>query len=278
VDNLSQPTSNADDLNGTSSNGNATMGQSALNINYPYLNAMQKPPQSAVELATQQRLQGDVEKNKTFENIEVIGEGPRYTIGSGDILRIMVRNQPEFTGRFVVNEDGFIQYNWVGDVKVAGLTKEELNPLLVDKLQKYVRYPEVSILIEEYNSKFVYVLGDVQRPGKYPMKGDKLTLREALILSGLPTDKSAMKRTRIVRETEKGPKSIKVNLKDILLNGKLDKNYDLMPGDIIVVPTSTFHKVTDSAYKVTAPLFHAMAIYELGWGSQDEGGIFGKKK
>jgi polysaccharide export outer membrane protein len=213
-----------------------------------------------------------IEKSEPYQEIEVIGEGTRYTIGPGDILQIMVRNQADFTGRFVVNDNGYIQYNWVGDVKAAGLTKEELKINLRDALTEYVKYPEVSVIILEFRSKFVYVLGNVLRPGKYPMMGDKLNLRESVIMAGLPErDTAAMKRTRIIRETEEGPKAIKVNLKEILLEGKLDQNYDLMPGDIVVVPQSRFHTGTTWFSKIVSPIFQALAIYEIGFGSDDDG-------
>lgn len=237
-----------------------------LKINVGYIEE-----QKDVNGQGQADLSRDVEKPMTYDEIEVVGEGPRYTIGPGDVLQIMVRTQPDFSGRFVVNDSGDIQYNWVGDVKAAGLTKEELKKDLKEKLQKFIRYPEVSVVILEFNSKFVYVLGDVVRPGKYSMKGDKLTLREAVIMAGLPSKTSAMKRTKVVRETENGPKALKVNLQDILLEGNLETNYDLLPGDIIVVPTSRYHKGTDIANKVLSPLFQALAIYEIGFGEDDNG-------
>lgn len=213
-----------------------------------------------------------VEQPRPYQEIEVIGEGARYTIGPGDILQIMVRDQSEFTGRFVVNDNGYIQYNFVGDVKAAGFTKEELKSVLREKLTQYVKYPELSVIILEYRSKFVYVLGNVAKPGKYPMQGDKLTLREAVIFAGLPErETAAMKRTRIIRETEDGPQSIKVNLKEVLLEGRLDQNYDLLPGDIVVVPQSRFHTATTWFSKIISPIFQALAVYEIGFGSDDDG-------
>lgn len=213
----------------------------------------------------------DIERPQTYQEIEVIGEGARYSIGPGDILQIMVRNQPDFSGRFVVNDDGYIQYNWVGDVKAAGLTKEELKLDIKEKLLQFIRYPEVSVVILEYKSKFVYVLGEVARPGKYPMKGDELTLRDAIVMSGLPTKTAAIKRTRVIRGSEDGPNTIKVNLDDILHEGKLENNYDLVPGDIIVIPRSRYHKTMDVVNKVVSPLFQALSIYEIGFGEDDNG-------
>src|SRR3989338_2250469 len=83
-----------------------------------------------------------------------IGKGP-YTLGRDDVIRIEVRNQPEFSGEFTVGPTGKIQYNYLGDVHVAGLTKTEMEEILTQMLGMYVRVPEVLVTITGYNSKVV---------------------------------------------------------------------------------------------------------------------------
>jgi polysaccharide export outer membrane protein len=205
----------------------------------------------------------DVEGVRHMKTVEVVGEGERYTLGPEDVVQIMVRNQPDFSGYFVVGPEGHIQYNWCGDIKAEGLTKEELKALLTEKLAEYVRYPEVSVAIVEYNSKAVYIVGSVNNPGKYPMKGDHIELRDALVLAGLPTDTSALSRAKIVRETEDGPVDIQVNLKDLLYKGQMDKNFELLPGDIVYVPMSRFVKTTDVMSQTLGPVFQAAAVYSI---------------
>jgi len=206
----------------------------------------------------------DVEGIRHMKTVEVVGEGERYTLGPEDVVQIMVRNQPDFSGYFVVGPEGHIQYNWCGDIKAEGLTKEELKALLTETLTEYVRYPEVSVAIVQYNSKAVYVVGSVAKPGKYPMKGDHIELRDALVLAGLPTDVGALKRARIVRETEDGPVDIEVNLKELLYKGEMDKNYELLPGDIVYVPMSRFVRTTNAMSQTFGPLFQAAAVYSVG--------------
>ena len=93
--------------------------------------------------------------------IEVIGEGSDYTLGIDDVVTIIVRNQPDFSGRFVVDPEGNIQYNFVGDIPAVGKTKEELKAEIMKRLTRFVRYPEVAVMISEYRSKAVYVFGFV---------------------------------------------------------------------------------------------------------------------
>ena len=131
-----------------------------MNVNVGYVQGQRRMEEGHQEMNIR-----DVERPIPYEQIEIIGEGPRYTIGQGDILQIMVRNQKDFTGRFVVNDNGYIQYNWVGDVKAAGQTKEELKLILKEKLTKFVRFPEVSVIILEYRSKFVF--DHLFQPEKY---------------------------------------------------------------------------------------------------------------
>src|SRR3989338_7820240 len=95
----------------------------------------------------------------------VVGEG-FYTLGRDDIIQIDVRNQPEFSGVFVIGFDGKIQYNYLGDLTVAGLTKYEVQQVVEKLLQRFVRVPLVNVAVVAYNSKVVYVIGEVNAPGK----------------------------------------------------------------------------------------------------------------
>ena len=126
-----------------------------------------------------------------------------YTLGIGDVVAIEVRNQPEFSNSYIVGPDGNIQYAFAGDVKAEGLTKYELKDVLSEKLEKYVRGAEITVSIAAYRSKFVYMMGALRGPGKYPMKGDKVDLREALIASGLPLPSAALRRVYIITPSEK---------------------------------------------------------------------------
>src|SRR3989338_6046291 len=121
----------------------------------------------------------------------ILGDGP-YTLGRDDVINIDVRNQPEFTGDFIIGFDGRIQYNYLGDIPIAGMTKYEVQQVMEKLLTRYVRVPVVSVTILAYNSKVVYVIGEVGRPGKYIMRGDAIKLREAILAAGLPTPIAAL--------------------------------------------------------------------------------------
>ena len=172
----------------------------------------------------------------------VVGNGP-YTLGRDDMIRIQVRNQPDFSGDFVVGPEGEIQYNYLGDIVVLGKTKEQVEVTLAEMLKRYVRTPQVTVTVLGYNSKAVYIVGEVNRPGKYVMRGDVIKLREAIIAAGLPTNYAALKRTHVVKPDLKDPKDRQIDLKRILYKGKLEEDIDLYPGEIVVVPSTVLHKV-----------------------------------
>lgn len=193
---------------------------------------------------------------------EMLPSGP-YTLGRDDVVRISVRGQPDFSGDFVIGPDGKIQYTYVGDIETAGLTKEELKGVLAEKLTQYVKTPDVSIAILQYNSKAVYILGEVRSPGKYPMRGDTITLREAIIQAGLPTRNAALRRVHIIKPDPTDPTSKKVNLYAVLYKGKLKQNLTLMPGDIVVVPSTMLSSVNTMLDQLLSPAYKAAVVEDI---------------
>lgn len=195
----------------------------------------------------------------------VIGEG-LYTLGRDDVLHIDVRNQSEFTDDFIVGFDGRIQYNYLGDIPVAGMTKYEVQQILEKLLQKYIRVPVVTVSIIAYNSKVVYVIGEVGRPGKYIMRGDSIKLREAILAAGLPTRNAAMGRTHIIKPDLNDPRVRKVNLKKILYKGKLQDDVSLYPGEIVVLPSTVLSSINDFLSQLLNPITRAAAAAAVGVG------------
>lgn len=193
----------------------------------------------------------------------VVGEGKAYTLGNEDILQITVRNQAEFSGQFVIGPDGKIQYTFVGDIEAAGLTKEQLKQRLIKELERFVKVPEVSISITAYKSKNIYVLGEVTRPGQYPMKGDSISLRDAIIAAGLHTRDAALRRVYIIKLAEEKVIPKKVDLFALLYKGRMKYNLNLAPGDIVVVPSTVPSEINRALNTLLQPVFNAAAVDAL---------------
>lgn len=203
--------------------------------------------------------------------MEIIGEGSDYTLGIDDVITVIVRDQPDFSGRFVIDPEGNIQYPFLGDIPAVGKTKGELKQDIVNRLQEFVRYPEVAVMISEYRSKKIYVFGFVGRPGQYAMKGNKITVKEAIVAAGLPRADGSLKRVYVIRPsefTESGTAAAKkVDLKSLIERGNSAEDFYLKPGDTIIVHQRYFDKFVNGFSRLVGPLFQAAAVYELGFGS-----------
>ena len=211
----------------------------------------------------QARRQATREMPEAYEfNTWFVGKGP-YTLGRDDVIRIQVRSQPEFSGDFVVGPNGAVQYNYLGDVSVLGLTKNEVQEVVTKLLEPFVRVPEVLVTIVGYNSKIVYVLGEVERPGKYIMRGDTIKLREAIIAAGLPTFFAAQRRTHVIKPDVKKPKVRKVDLYKVLYEGKLQNDIDVYPGEIVVVPSTFLSGINRFLGQLLSPATSAQTARQL---------------
>ena len=214
--------------------------------------------------------------------MEIVGEGSDYKLGIDDVVTIIVRNQPDFSGRFVVDPDGNIQYNFVGDIKAEGKTKEELKAEIMRRLTRFVRYPEVAVMISEYRSKAVYVFGYVNAPGKYAMKGNHITVKEAVVAAGLPRMDGSLNRVYIIRpdkNTKDGKPGLKkVNLNKLLNKGITAEDFVLEPGDTLIVNQRYFDKFVNGFSRIMGPVFQSAAVYEFAWGGSTHGILRGGGK
>jgi polysaccharide export outer membrane protein len=186
-----------------------------------------------------------------------------YTLGPDDIVEITVMRHPEFSGIYPINMEGKLQYKFVGDIDVNGMTKKHLEDKLKEIISNFVISPEVNVTIKEYKSKVFYVLGAVGRPGKYFMRSETIAVREAAVLAGLPTQAAAMRRAKIITPDQKGRAKTKaVDLYAVLYGGKLNYNYDLKSGDVLYIPSTLMSKLISIISPVTATVSGTAGIPE----------------
>jgi polysaccharide export outer membrane protein len=122
--------------------------------------------------------------------VGAVGQQPapvEYLVGPQDVLSITVFNEPALSGRFTVESDGTINYPLVGRVAVAGKTLRAIQEDLTRRLAAgYLVNPQVTVLVEQYRSQSIFVMGEVRQPGKHIITG-ALSLLEALSQAGGPT-------------------------------------------------------------------------------------------
>lgn len=173
-----------------------------------------------------------------------ITEAVKYTLGPNDVISIEVRRHPEFDGQYPINSEGKIEYKYVGDVIVSGLTKTEVKERLTQILSEFIIEPEVDVQIVAYLSKVYYVVGEVGRPGKFYMKGDTTTVREALVEAALPTHAAAMRRCRLIAPNNTGTDNyVEVNVYKLIYEGDLSCNLEMKSGNVLYVPATAMAKL-----------------------------------
>lgn len=196
-----------------------------------------------------------------------VDEPTRYTLGPDDVIEIIVRRHPEFSERFVINAEGKIQYKFIGDIEIKGLTKTEVKDRVSEILSKFIITPDVDVSIVEYRSKVIYVIGEVGGPGKYYMKADQISVREAVVQAGLPQLTASMRRTELIRPDKTGkPKKKKIDLYALLYEGKLELDEWMYNGDVLVVPATVLAKVMRILNPITAPVSNADTLRRVGTG------------
>jgi polysaccharide export outer membrane protein len=112
--------------------------------------------------------------------------GPEYKLGSGDTLRVTVFQNPDLTLETRVTEAGVISYPLLGSVRVGGLTVSQAEQAIADGLRKgnFVKQPQVSIAVLQVRGSQANVLGQVNRPGRYPIEVGKMKLTDMLAMAG----------------------------------------------------------------------------------------------
>ena len=93
-----------------------------------------------------------------------------FLLGPEDLLVVTVWRNQDLSREVIIRPDGNISMPLIGDVKAAGLQANELAKRIADRLTEYMASPTVSVQVKEVNSYFIYVLGEVTKPGKYPLK------------------------------------------------------------------------------------------------------------
>jgi len=164
------------------------------------------------------------------------------SLGVGDVVEIRVYQEADLSGAFRIATDGTVDYPFCGRVKVAGLSSGALVDLLTDCLKDgYLKRPQVTVFLKEYNSQKVFVFGEVQKPGTFAYE-PAMTIIQAITLANGFT-KSAAKDSVIVsrvivNESTLKSEERKVRVPVESIGEGREKNFLVQPGDIVYVPES----------------------------------------
>jgi polysaccharide export outer membrane protein len=154
-----------------------------------------------------------------------------FVLGTEDVIMIRVWREPELSGQFVIRPDGKISLPLVNEIQAAGMTPEKLAENIAEGLSKVMKRPEVSVSVQQVNSRKYFIQGEVFRTGAFPLIGPTRVL-EALSNTGGFKDFANTKNIIILR----GDQRLKFNYKEVIQGKKTEQNIFLERGDQIIVP------------------------------------------
>jgi polysaccharide biosynthesis/export protein len=159
-----------------------------------------------------------------------------FVIGDDDVLVVNVWKEQDVSRTVPVRSDGKISLPLAGEVVAAGLTPLQLEQSISDKLKNYITDPQVTVIVQQINSQKFNILGQVTKPGAYPLT-TTVTIVDAIALAGGFRDFAKKKGIYILRKDGAGSESrIAFNYQDFIKGKNTSPNITIQPHDTIIVP------------------------------------------
>jgi len=167
---------------------------------------------------------------------------PDYKIGPLDTLSVFVWQQPDLSQTVAVRPDGRITMPLIEDLTAAGKTPSQLARDIEKKLEKYVRDPIVTVIAGGFAGTYdqqVRVIGQAQQPAALPYLANATVLDVMIAVGGL-TEFADGNGARLIRDEDGERKVYRLRLDDLVREGDITANAAVLPGDVIIIPQSTF--------------------------------------
>jgi len=158
-----------------------------------------------------------------------------YVIGPGDILDISVWKEAALTKQVAVLPDGFITFPLIGPIKAQGYTVQRLEQIIAEKLTRFVPHPNLSVAVKQVRSLHVYVIGKVNKSGRFELNA-KVTVLQALAMAGGLNPFAKKNKIRIFRHENGNTVIFNFDYSAVARGRQLDDNILLKRGDVVVVP------------------------------------------
>ena len=163
-----------------------------------------------------------------------------FLLGPEDVLEVTVWRNQDLSRTVVVRPDGKISLPLIGDVHASGLNSSQVAAKIAVRLAEFKENPNVSVSLKEVNSYFIYVLGEVLKPGKYPLKS-YATVLQGVSMAGGFTQFASKNRMQVIRTYTNGDGNehqtrIPVPYNEMVSGKGKIENFILKSGDTIVVP------------------------------------------
>jgi polysaccharide export outer membrane protein len=158
-----------------------------------------------------------------------------YVIGVDDKLSIVYWKDKDMSADVIVRPDGKISLPLLNEVTAAGLTPGQLRDRISEESRRYVEDANIIVVVMQINSRRVFITGEVNKPGPYPLAGPTTVLQLIAMAGGL-RDYANGKNILIMRNENSRPVSLRFSYQDVIARKNLKHNVELKPGDTVVVP------------------------------------------
>ena len=168
---------------------------------------------------------------------------PLYRIAKSDSVEVSFTFSPDFNQTLTVQPDGFVVLKGAGTLFVEGITVPEMQQAVAKAYRGFLREPEVTVTLKEFDKPYFLASGEVMRPGKYELRGD-LTLNEAVAMAGGFTQQARHSQVVVFRRISASvAESHVIDVKKMLDSKDLREDLHLQAGDFIFVPQSRISKI-----------------------------------
>ena len=173
-----------------------------------------------------------------------VADAARYVMGPGDTVSVFVYRAPELSAELPVRPDGRISLPLVPDIQVAGRTPSDLARDVEERLKRYVREPNVTVMVRSFigmPNQQIRVIGEAAQPMSMPYR-EGLSVLDVMIASRGLTRYAAGNRAEIIRtDPATGQREVvRVRLNDLLRSGNVSQDIPMRPGDTLVIPQGWF--------------------------------------
>jgi polysaccharide export outer membrane protein len=169
------------------------------------------------------------------EAVDTASVPDEFLIGPEDVLGIFFWRDKEMSGDVTVRPDGIITIPLLGEIRAAGLSSSALAREIQTKATTYISDPNVTVTVRQINSRKVYITGEVNSPGAYPLVGP-MTVLQLIALAGGVLEYARIDSITVLREEQGLTRAIRFNYNDVSRGQRLEQNILLQPGDTVVIP------------------------------------------
>ena len=158
-----------------------------------------------------------------------------YVIGPDDVLSISFWREKDLSADVTVRPDGKVTVPLLNDVMASGRTPEQLRDAIQQLARAYLEDPTPTVVVKEIKSRRVFITGQVEKPGPYPLN-DRLTVLQLIAVAGGLKEFADGKSITVMRTVNGRVVALPFNYRDVIRRKHLDQNVELRPGDTVVVP------------------------------------------